>query len=207
MFNLLRKEMIQGLSNIKHTLGLLVVLIILGKQLIPEGIYFYIILGIVYVLTNTADTMDEFKKGVYIINSLPVTRKEVVFSKYLSGTIICILVTAIFQIITYVGGPFGLPVLKFYPAFIIICFITFYNAISYLLYFCIPFRISNILRIIVYTITYGFCFGFLSKSSQKETLDMINGLGLNFNLIVLGILMLFAISMFVSLRVYENKDL
>lgn len=204
-FNLLKKELLQAKNYIKSCIFIVFILLIFAKDLIAEGLYFFIILGIVHVLTTSVDIMDGDKKGNYIITSLPVTRKEVVISKYLNGIVISVIATVFLKIISHLMTPLGIEPLNFEIAFSIICIITLYNSISYLLYFCTNPKASQIIRIIIYGGIFGGSFGFFSKDSNKD-FTLFRYIS-NSKLAILSIVLIFIISIFISLKVYENKDL
>ncbi|NEZ47009.1 ABC-2 transporter permease [Clostridium niameyense] len=203
--NLLKKELLQAKVYVKHAFLLTLLYVFLGRNFNLDGLYFFIILPAIYTITASIDIMDGQKKGSYIINSLPVTRREVVISKYLSSLIYTIIATIILKVITHAINPFGIKPLDFKVALNIILGITLYNTFSYVLYFCFNNKISQIITLLVYTLM---CIGsfmiFTTRLSGK--LNFIIEI-LNSNLRILIVVLICLISVIVSLNVYEKKDL
>lgn len=206
--NLMKKDLYLSKKYFRSVFLIIFLVLLFGKNLQSRGIYFLLIVASIYVLMSAADNYDDVKNGKYIINSLPVNRKEIVVSKYSINIIMVIVILSFWMIISNLIFYFNLP-LNIKPLTIkfslsILSFIIIYGSLNYLIYFCIGGNKGSLVKTLLYIIIWAFSFDLFGKYN-KLNWGLINDM----KYVVVGLfisLIVMFISMSIAIRIYDRKD-
>jgi ABC-type transport system involved in multi-copper enzyme maturation permease subunit len=207
MFNLIRKDVLLVFSTKSNLLIIILIVpfmnLILGPsksdQLITISLIFF-----AYLLTIISFSYDIRSKPYMLIQSLPIKKREVIFSKYIS-----IFINFIFSVI-FTGaylcilGLFGIKAVESFNIYLIkdaLPILLLGLSISLPLHFLLPPKIANftngfVLMMIINTIIIG------SNSINSIFNPKESG---NFKLLIIAV-GVWVLSMIISLLIYEKKD-
>lgn len=190
-------------------------LITLADNLNSDSRYILIITTIAYFLSSETFIYDDKTKSNYIINSLPIKRSDVVISKYLS--IIVYIIVAIISVglagalissTKLISGVnlINLEVIKYVilSSFIIM-------AINFPIYFKYGFRQAKLLNFIIYFtffILINAAQSILSLEPVQSFVTFVEKNSTVINSLSLVIVLIFTIiSMLISIKIYDKKDI
>lgn len=213
MFNLIRKDLILGIN--KRVLGIfiayfLIIAMTSGETIASNSIYILVITTMTYFIVSSCFAFDDRLKGEYVINSLPIKRNKIVFSKYVSvivyGGVACIATGVLGAILYNIGFARNLEYISLEVIIKSFYFIMIMCAINFPFNFLKGYRLGRIISFGTYFIFFalinviggedGFVVGKLIKPS----------LNMNYIFLILSIT-LFIISMIISMRIYNKKEL
>ncbi|MCY6370885.1 ABC-2 transporter permease [Clostridium ganghwense] len=217
MINLIKKDLTISFHKMTILAFIAYFLIMVTSQdYIPsDTVYLIMITTMAYFLSTISFTYDDRLKGEYILNSLPIDRKDIVISKYVS-IFFYILIAILFNGI--LGGIFATTGIVGNLSFLNLSIIkkilvtTFLMcSLNFPLYFKYGYRRGKIFSIIIY-FTFFAIANFLSAIGDINFLQKIIAFKQNNLLLVGSIVLLISIcilitSAIVSLHIYENKDL
>ena len=168
-------------------------------------------LAVAYLLIAGACVYDEKNKSHVLWSSLPISRKTIVGAKYLSALTFMVVGIAIAAVYGFILKIFNLPVSinEITIKNVIVLFIatTSFTALYLPVYFKFGYARSRYFSIIIYIFMFmapQYLMGQL-KSNPKLSAWLQN-VGGSFLLALVASVML-AISYFVSVRIYQNKDI
>jgi hypothetical protein len=175
-------------------------------------------LVIVYMLLVSACAYDDKNKSDIMLNSLPIRRKNIVLAKYLSTFVYMIIGLGISAIVTAVLKAAGISITMklFSSKSLILCTISvmLLSAVYLPLNFKFGYVISKYIGIILFVLF--FCgLSSLSLISNPHKYEIFKFL-INFNnqalwiqalVITSTMFIIWAVSIFSSFKIYENKDL
>ncbi|WP_353095763.1 ABC-2 transporter permease [Tissierella praeacuta] len=207
MLNLIRKDLMLNFSNKKSVVFLILFFpfLLLILEINSTNISPLMILSYGYILTNMPFKYEIKDNTHTLIQSLPITKKEVVISKYISIFInyflSVILVGVYFWIISIfklkIAGGLNISVIK--ETLIIFTIIT---SVSLPAYFKLPPKLGNIVNIVMYMIIINICV--IGSSEDINIFNSLNIQGIN-SLIITAIVYL--VSMVISIGLYKTRDL
>lgn len=215
MINLIKKDILIQ----KRTLPFLCIFVIifgLNSQINSQGSLYILGVTIGYILTIGALAYDETYKGNILINSLPLTRKDIVISKYIGifffTALSLIFLTFISLIVNIVGSSdLTIRYISFTDIKIITSTVLILSSIMIPLFLKFGTKLGKLFNFIVF-------FAFFSVSSfvmqnkddslvKNVSSFIVNNNGVN--LTIIGIIILtciYILSMYFSFKIYNNKD-
>lgn len=214
MLNLIKKDILIQ----KRTLPLLCIFMIiftLNSQNNPDGYIYIAGVTIGYILTVGALAYDETYNGNILINSLPLTRKDIVLSRYISVFFFTILSLIFLTFISLIFNSTGISDLKIkYISITDIKTIT--STILLLSSIMIPVflkfgtKLGKLFNFIVFFIFFSIS-SFIMQNKDEMLIRNILGFIVNngVKLTIIGSLILafiYILSMYFSFKIYDNKD-
>ncbi|MED3961227.1 ABC-2 transporter permease [Niallia taxi] len=202
MYNLIRKDIVMQ----KKTLWIL-----LPIQLVYLSLNIgYVWIGFVFsiVIIMNAFSMDEKSSINTLLNSLPYTRKEMVSSKYIGVLVFTLIV--IFGL--FIGNLILNQELMAWKEIMLIISLVMIVA-SFILPFSYQFKsqyllIASIVLFVLYMVIINMIFHNLNEVIMNFVEKLLSLQTLSFYLITSGsILILFACSWLLSIRIFKNKVL
>ncbi|MEA4825041.1 MAG: ABC-2 transporter permease [Clostridium sp.] len=190
-------------------------LITLADNLNSDSRYILIITTIAYFLSSETFIYDDKTKSYYVINSLPIKRSDVVISKYLS--IIVYIIVAIISVglagafisSTKLISGINLINLKVIKYVILSSFIIM--AINFPIYFKYGFRQAKLLNFIIYFTFFTLINAAQSILSLEAVESFITFMAKNSTVInslsLVMVLIFTIISMLISIKIYDKKDM
>lgn len=214
MLSLIKKDIALEKSNIFFMIAFLIVVIFAMESFPNSTKCFLYMTTIVFSLSITTFAYDEKSKGEYVINSLPVSKKEIVYAKYVSVliyTVFVIILTALISMIL------NLPSMPHHMDFISLNAVkTSFIAIMLMSAFSFPFFFEygyvkgRIISTAIYFLIF-LCTLILTLDSDKtflKTADFILKAGVIRDLLFIFMAAaIFIISMIISVFLYEKRDL
>lgn len=214
MFKFIYKDLALQKSTIRFMLVFLVVVLVIMNTMDSDGKYLVFATSVVYCLTITGFAYDEKAKGEYIINSMPVTRDEVVLSKYFSMLIYTVWVVIFIGLLGYLINILGLNIGLRMMNLKVIRNILIANVLICSINFPVIFKFGYRKGKIVGTLTYIVLFSCTAAAfdvSSKDSPSILMTLGTGsaaVNVLIFVTLAAIAlISLITSMKVYETKDL
>lgn len=202
MYNLIRKDIVMQ----KKTLWIL-----LPIQLVYLSLNIgYVWIGFVFsiVIIMNAFSMDEKSSINTLLNSLPYTRKEMVSSKYIGVLVFTLIVISGL----FIGNLILNQELMAWKEIMLIISLVMIVA-SFILPFSYQFKsqyllIASIVLFVIYMVIINMIFHNLNEVIMNFVEKLISLQTLSFYLITSGsILILFACSWLLSIRIFKNKVL
>ena len=224
MFNLLIKDIIVQKKTFWYLLFYIPVLLLVLSSTtmaadIATALYATCTCFIGYLLIAGACSYDEQNRSEVFLNSLPIRRKDIVLSKYLSIFVYAVIGLAAGTVIVMINNIFGLGEIVRYPAgkdlLGALCGIVIIGATYYPLYFklgSIKTRLMNVIVILAIFLIPAGLMWLVENYSQGTAYNLLTRVLSSpdwFQAVVSGVvfLMIFTVSLAGSLMIYENKDI
>lgn len=156
------------------------------------------------LLPYTTLAYDEQAKWDRFALTMPIRRRDIVLSKYLLGILLALLATAL-NIVAQLAGPDSTPSSALADALLMFCFSVFLLSFMLPLAFRLGVEKGRLLIMLVIFIPAVAAMAFsdqLSQLSLSETQYLPLAA-----LLTLGVLVLFAASLLLSIRIYQKKEL
>lgn len=172
-----------------------------------KWLYLAIIVAYTYILSILSFSHDINGKAKYIIHSLPINREEMVFYKYLSSFVYLAITIVYVGIYLWIINAIGIKPVDYFNLEMIIKaipIIMILTSIVYPVYFIFEFKIAQIIHMIVF-ITFFIGMGILGSVGDKFLVSRI-GFIKRKSMIYVSIEM-YIISLFISMKLYKNRDL
>ncbi|HHV46732.1 MAG TPA: ABC-2 transporter permease [Tissierellia bacterium] len=182
-------------------------LLFVSESFVPEILYFMILVFYTYMMSTTSFTYDLTGKSKYVINSLPINRNELVIYKYLSifiyfsitvvyaGVylwIINILKLADVDYFNLRGIMNAIPTIMIYVSIVFPTFIRFEP------------RVAQIINIILF-MTFSIISSNISYTGDKGALKYLGVL--KWEYIMAIALVMYILSLLLSIHLYKNRDI
>lgn len=224
MFNLIKKDFITCLrfKSIKTVIVSLIIFMLFSSHMfyiIPTALPFFVI----YIIIINSFYYDSLKESNRFIIAMPVKKEDIVYGKYLF-TIILIVLMSIVTYILYGGVIFNnLREMVLQDLVCIINILLFSMTFILPLTFKYGYKKVRVINIIVTFVTampvlsiINLIGNKIANSSQGS--EVIIGYGsvimkfinidyINFQTITVATTILFILSLYISLRIYRNKDI
>lgn len=214
MGRLIMKDIYLQKSSIRFMLIYLVIVIVLMDSYPMDGKYFVFIITIAYAFSIIAFAYDEKAKGEIVINSLPVSRKDVVLSKYISFfaytfaiTVVCALVGIILNILKF---PVNISVMKLTVIKPLITAAIILSSINFPFYFRFGYQKGRLVSTITFMAVFIGSMTFFNAAENKKCSlsGILSGSKPVLDIIWFAVLgVIFAISIMLSTAAYEKRDL
>lgn len=204
MISLIKRSIIiQKTSMIINILYLVLILLFIDSIADNNGIFFLLIPGMVYISTFMVEQYDSFFNYHCILNSMAVTRKEIIDSKYLIG-IISYIINLIVALVAYkIFITFDLipnSITDIRSGILISIFISsLYISIGLPISVIFPYRKAKIINVIFFVFTFNISMG-IKNILTHTGFSLISIIAM-----FLGIIILF-FSRMISIKYYNKKD-
>jgi ABC-type transport system involved in multi-copper enzyme maturation permease subunit len=173
----------------------------------------YTVMGsiIAYMFILRAAFFDEKNKSELLLLSLPIKKHYIVIAKYLSAFLFCtislILSGGVGAILHITGILINLPLIRFINIFTTFISLGILISIYYPLYFKFGSTNTRLLNVFWFLIAFSVP-KLLAENKNIQLISFIkhiHPLGLSL-FVILILIILLMISLFVSLKIYKNKD-
>lgn len=217
MFNLILKDILIQKKNILYMFLYIAIAFAVMDGLGSTSLYILITTTIAFQLSYGAFAIDEKTKGDRIIASLPVSRRDIVLSKYLSMIVFAAGSVAVMSAVGIIGNMFNMKFIRLnyitfseVKAILFIC--IFLSSINYPLNFILGYTKAKVLSFIIYFTFFSlaiFLFDNINEEPVKSIIKFFtNGYSGSFQIIgFLVLIVIFLASYFISLNSYEKKEL
>lgn len=213
MLSLIKKDIFLEKSNIFFMVAFLIVVIFAMESFPNSTKCFLYMTTIVFSLSITTFAYDEKSKGEYVINSLPVSKKEIVYAKYVSVliyTVFVIILTALISMILNLLMPHYTDFISLNAVKTSFIAIMLMSAFSFPFFFEYGYVKGRIISTAIYFLIF-LCTLILTLDSDKtflKTADFILKAGVIRDLLfIFMVAAIFSISMIISVFLYEKRDL
>lgn len=186
-------------------------MLFISNTAISEGQYLFIASTIAFFISISSFAYDEISQSDFIIQSLPVTRKEIVFAKYI-GVIISSFIGIFYATLVFLFlSLFGLIEKDFLQMDIVVLvpfIVLFMTSVCFPLYFKIGYRKTKIVNVLIF-MSFFFLMNALIGDLDKAKSILLSFTEVsNLEIITpLVIVSLSFLSMILSLKLYTKKDL
>lgn len=211
MFNLILKDLLIQKKMAIFSFILYPFIAIVAFQSMPEGMFIMGSASIAYILITTAFSYDEQYKADIYINSLPVRKKDIVNSKYVSLLVFSIIGIVVMLIYLFGAKFFNIEINMGKISWIKITLVFFCNVIIYGIQFPLYFKYGYTKMRLISIFLYIFFVMGLSMISSYFTdgrFKFIENIPQILAIIILILLMLLilTISAEISLKFYKNRE-
>ncbi len=172
-----------------------------------KWLYLAIIVAYTYILSILSFSHDINGKAKYIIHSLPINREEMVFYKYLSSFVYLAITIVYVGIYLWIINAIGIKPVDYFNLEMIIKaipIIMILTSIVYPAYFIFDPKIAQIIHMIVF---FTFFIGMANLGSVGDK-SLVSRIGFirEKGMIYVSAAM-YIISLFLSMKLYKNRDL
>lgn len=202
MFKFLNIDYIYSKSSLKSLIIIILITIFLGTTIKNESVYAFITYIFLSHSILAVDSIEKKFQFNYIINSMPIKRKEIVINKYIRLQIFTILILVILFLISNMVP--SLKPMRIKPTMYLWISITVLYSIYYVFYFTSNKNYIDILLIILYTSVIG---GMIPILSDNGMCRFIESKLPYLKIIYIIVLVIYITSMIISIIGYERLDL
>ncbi len=182
-------------------------LIFVVDSFVPEVLYYMIIVFYTYLASITSFSYDITGKSKYIMNSLPISRREVVLYKYLS-TFIYFAITIVYAgIYLWIINALKLAHVDYFNLRAIVNAIPavmISTSLVYPAFFRFEPRIARIVHMVVF-MTFFVGLSNISMTGEKGILKYVSLLKWEHVMIIA--LVMYILSLILSMQIYKNRDI
>jgi len=182
-------------------------LIIISESFVPEVLYYMIIVFYSYLMSIMSFSYDITGKSKYIMNSLPISRRQLVLYKYLSTFVYFAVAIVYAGVYLWIIDTLGLVHVDYFNIRIIINAlptVMIFTSIVYPAYFRFEPKIAQIVQMIV-LMSFFIIISNISFTGDKGILKYIGILQWEQ---VMGIaLVAYILSLVLSNQLYKNRDI
>ncbi|MEW9095737.1 MAG: ABC-2 transporter permease [Clostridiaceae bacterium] len=214
MFNLIVKDILVQKRSLIAILVYLLICVYSFKSM-PSGTMLGLVtVTIVFFYITGSYSYDERNKSHIVLNSLPITRKELIISKYISVIIYNIIALSIMTLFMFSSKILNLPLtIHFFTLNDIVnVFITSLLLASFVfpVYSKFGYTKSRVVTFITY-FTFFTIVNVLSNISDKKTINIfssfLQALSNNTYILLIIALVIYILSMYFCIKIYVNKEL
>lgn len=217
MFSLIFKDIIIQKKTVSYMLLYIVVVIVFMDGLSSDALYVLITVTIAFAVSSGAFAIDEKYRSEMVMASLPITRSELVQSRYLS---VFVYAAASILVMTLVGIMINICNIHFiklnYITLLdvkrILAACVLITSINYPMYFKYGYNKAKIANFLIYFMFFTAVIT-ISENSSEGKIDsylsfMSNLSNGSFQIIGgLALVLIFTVSYFISINCYEKKEL
>lgn len=182
-------------------------LLFITESFVPENLYFMIIVFYTYMMSITSFTFDITGKSKYIMNSLPINRKELVVYKYLSIFVYFAITIVYAGVYLWIIDTLKIADVDYFNLRGIINAIPtvmIFGAIVFPAYIRFEPRIAQIVHMIVF-ISFIIITSNISYTGDKGILKYLGVLKWEYIMVVA--LVMYISSLLLSIKLYKNRDI
>lgn len=221
MFNLIIKDILIQKKTIIYALLYTLFMSLSMSSVFPNGFGLYVMSPMVinYLFVTFAVQYDDKNKSEVILNSLPLKRDDIVMSKYISTFVFGTLGICCSILVGFIGNAVGLPIfhgsISLLNLVLVIMSICIFSSIYYPVYFKFGVGKMKIFTVVIFMILFFVpmnAMSYVIKNPnnffvQKFNYFIKNTSTLTQNSIALTIgLIVFMISLMISIHIYNNKE-
>jgi ABC-2 type transport system permease protein len=176
-------------------------------------------LGVTYMFTTFATSYDDKNKSEIVLNSLPLKRNDIVISKYISTLLYAFIGFVYSILIGSIGKATGLPMFTRSISLLDIVFVLttvcIFSSLFFPAYFKFGFiktKIFDTLLLMLIVVLPSLAIQYANTNPNNVTVQEINYLITNTSsftqssLALITGLILFLISLMISIHIYNNKE-
>ncbi len=211
MLRIINKDLTLMFSNNMQKVVMLIIvpmfLVIIEAQHM-DWLYFLILVSTTYILIMTPFSFDITNKTTSMINSFPIKRKEIVIYRYLSVFVYILIAIVYAGVYLWIINKSGLINVDYFNISMIkraIPYIMMIVSIMFPANFRFEPRLAQIINAFLYSGTIVFAFNLAQRSIGVSSDIIVKLLGSS-NFIIIAIIV-YILSMILSIRLYEHKDL
>lgn len=211
MLRIINKDLTLMFSNNMQKVVMLIIvpmfLVIIEAQHM-DWLYFLILVSTTYILIMTPFSFDITNKTTSMINSFPIKRKEIVIYRYLSVFVYILIAIVYAGVYLWIINKSGLINVDYFNISMIkraIPYIMMIVSIMFPANFRFEPRLAQIINAFLYSGTIVFAFNLAQRSIGVSSNIIVKLLGSS-NFIIIAIIV-YILSMILSIRLYEHKDL
>lgn len=218
MYNLVLKDIMIQKKQIVFAFAYLL-LIMFAFQSLGEVMFSAGIVAFTYMLVMTSCAFEDKNKADVMLNSLPLKKSTIVLAKYASVFVYFVLGTAAYSILTSILGIMELPI-KIYPLTLKnfiggLVGVSLMSGIYLPVFFKVGYTRSKILNFILFFVFFfgiSYLMGIFKEYQNSALLKNIaellqnNGDAVIAAIIFVLILIIEAVSYYVSLKLYKSRE-
>lgn len=211
MLGMIKRDLILMLSSKRERLFLLLYipfLILIVDSYDPRYLYLVILITYTYLISITPFSYDVSSKTSYIMNSLPISRREIVVYKYLSVFVYFVLTVVYAGVYLWIINTLGIKNVDYFNFEMIktaipIIFISL--SIVFPAYLRFEPKIAQIIHMVVFmTFFIGIVnLASLGDSSMVAYFELISK---EIYILLISVVM-YILSLLFSMKIYERRDL
>lgn len=208
MIGMLKRDLIIMFSSKRELLFLVLYipfLIFALDSSNPEWLYINILYAMTYLKTITPFSYDVSYKTRYMINSLPISRKEMVLYKYLLTFVYFLMSIVYVGVYLWIINTLGIVIVDYFNLEMIkmvLPKILFSIAIAFPAFIRFNSRVAYIVNIAIFVVMINIIYNFGGTSLITKLGILSNG-----NYILPISIVLYLLSLLLSMRLYETRDL
>ncbi len=212
MLGTVKKDLIYMFSSKREKIFYLLYipfLLLIIESYESKWIYFVIIYSYTYLTAITTIAYDNNMKFNYILNSLPITRKEVVFYKYISFFIYLGLTIVYAGVYLWIINALGIKNVDYFNLEMIIRVIPMLLislSVVFPAYFTLGPKMAHIIHMLVFISFFVVVVNTITFSNGQVLTNKVFQFMESGKFLILAIIM-YILSLFLSVKLYENKDL
>lgn len=218
MLNLILKDILVQKKTLAFLL-LYIIFFMFAFQNIGTGAFSAIVIAVTYLMVSTVSSLEDKANSDIVMNSLPLTRKTIVLSKYLSILIYALLAIlgymAFSLILTFARLPISAPPITLESLGAALTGVMIMNGIYYPVYFKMGYTKAKIVSFLLFflfffgtmTLVKEITRGMPSEQLQSIIGHLSQGLDLQSFLILVGVSFIFLILSFaLSVKLYYSRE-
>lgn len=210
MLGMIKRDLILMLSSKRERLFLLLYipfLVVVVESNDPKWLYFVVLITYTYLISISSFTYDVIGKSIYMMTSLPITKKEVVIYKYLSLFVYFFLTIVYAGVYLWIINALKIKNVDYFNIEVIkkaIPTLLFSTSIVFPSYFKFEPKIAQITHIVVFMLIFIAIVngGFVGENSIVARFGLFKDVNIYFSSIFI-----YLVSLLLSIKLYENRDL
>ncbi|GAA0730074.1 ABC-2 transporter permease [Clostridium malenominatum] len=208
MFNLIKKDILVQKKSIYFILFYLFIGLVAFKTMPDSATTYLIATTIAFFFIAGSFSYDEQNKTYMVINSLPIKRNSLIISKYISVliyTLLSLLIIYIFTLIVFtLKLPYKIELLNLNHVFNVFIASMFLSSILLPIYCKFGYTKARVFTTLSYLLVF-IAFNILGNIGTSIPM-LLQGIKFgNLGLLILMSL-IFILSMFLSIKLYENRE-
>ncbi|MFT5873288.1 MAG: ABC-2 type transport system permease protein [Clostridium sp.] len=221
MLNLIIKDILIQKKTFIYTLLYTIFASAFFSSLGPSGFGLYMLspMATTYMFITLAVSYDDKNKSEIILNSLPLKREDIVISKYISIFAFAILGFIYSILIGFIGKTTGLPMftrsISLFDIVFVLTSVCIFSSIFFPVYFKfgnIKMKFFNVILLMLIIFLPTFAIEYATKNPNNVIVQKINYFITNTSsftqnslAIIVG-LIIFLLSLMISIRIYNKKE-
>jgi len=221
MLNLIIKDILIQKKTIIYALLYTIFMEVSFSSILPSGFGLYVMspMVITYLFISLAVQYDDKNKSEIILNSLPVKKSDIVIAKYVSTFVFGIVGIISSIIVGFIGNTTGLLIfigsISTLDIVLVVMSICIFSSIFYPVYFKFGVSRMKIFTVLIFMVLFFVPTSAIDYINQNTNNSLVqkyisfinatSGVTLN-SLVLIIALILFLISLMVSIRIYNNKE-
>lgn len=211
MFRIINKDLTLMFSNTMQRILMIMIvpmflLIIEAQQM--DWLYFLILVSVTYILLMTPFSFDITNKTTSMMNSFPIKRREIVIYRYLSIFVYMLISIGYVGVYLWIINKIGLINVDYFNLSMIgkaMPYVMILASIMFPANFRFEPRLAQIINAFLYSGSIVIAFSLAQKSVEMSSSIIVKILS-SPSFIILAIIV-YILSMVLSIKLYEHRDL